>query len=111
MINSGIIKKNNNKYKIGINLFFMDISAIHSANLIGIPFRNGLRKIIIIPKILKNRCAKAATIAVTFSVSDARSAVIVVPRLAPNVKGYNCRSVTTPAPANGTTVDVVIDEL
>ena len=49
--------------------------------------------------------------AVTLSVSDANRAVTVVPILAPNVNGYNCLSVIIPAPANGTIVEVVIDEL
>jgi len=66
---------------------------------------------IIIPKILKNRWAKPATIAVTFKVSDANNAVTVVPTFAPIVNGYNCDSLTTPAPANGTIVEVVMDEL
>ena len=43
-----LIKKNVIKYIIGINLFFDDTSAIHSANLIGTFFRIGLRKIIIV---------------------------------------------------------------
>ena len=94
-----------------MNLFFIDISAIQVANLTGIFFSNGLRKIIIIPNILKNRCAKAATIAVTFKVSEANKAVTVVPIFAPNVNGYSCRRVTIPAPASGIIVDVVIDEL
>ncbi len=41
MIINGSTKKNTIKYKIGINLFFIDTSAIHSANLIGISFKNG----------------------------------------------------------------------
>ena len=108
---SGNAKKNTNKYKIGINLFVIDTSAIHSANLIGISFSNGFRKIMIIPKILKNKCAKEATIAVTLSVSDANKAVTVVPIFAPRVNGYSCLRVTIPAPAKGTIVEVVIEEL
>ena len=111
MIINGNAKKNIIKYIIGINLFFIDTSAIHSASLIGISFRNGLRKIIIIPKILKNKCANAATIAVTLSVRDANNAVTVVPIFAPIVNGYNCLRVTIPAPAKGTIVEVVMDEL
>ena len=110
MVN-GNIKKNMTRYIIGINLFSIAISAMYSANLIGISFNIGLRKIIKIPKILKNKCANAATIAVTLRVNDAKSAVTVVPRLAPKVKGYNCLNATTPAPAKGTIVDVVMDEL
>ena len=64
-----------------------------------------------IPKILKNKCANAATIAVTLSVSDANKAVTVVPIFAPIVNGYNCLRVTMPAPAKGTIVEVVMDEL
>ena len=111
MIINGNAKKNTSKYKIGINLFFIDTSAIHSANLIGIFLSRGLRKMIIIPKILKNKCANAATIAVTLSVSDANRAVTVVPIFAPRVNGYNCLRVTIPAPAKGTIVEVVMDEL
>ena len=55
MIKKGNTKKNTNKYITGINLFFIDTSAIHSANLGGISLKNGLTKIIIIPKILKNK--------------------------------------------------------
>ena len=111
MIINGNTKKNTIKYIIGINLFFIDTSAIHSANLIGISLSRGLRKIIIIPKILKNKCANAATIAVTLSVSDANKAVTVVPIFAPRVNGYNCLRVIMPAPAKGTIVEVVMDEL
>ena len=111
MIKNGNAKNNVSKYIIGINLFFIDCSAIHSASFIGISFNRGLRNIIIIPKILKNKWANDATIAVTLSVSDANNAVTVVPRFAPNVNGYNCRRVTIPAPAKGTIVDVVMDEL
>ena len=111
MIINGNAKKNNSKYRMGINLFFIDASAIHSASLIGISFINGLRKIIIIAKILKNKCANAAIIAVTLSVSDANKAVTVVPTLAPIVNGYNCLRDTMPAPAKGTIVEVVMDEL
>ena len=96
---------------MGINLFFTETSDIHSASLIGIFFNNGFRKIIIIPKILKNKWANAATIAILLSVSDYRRDVTVVPILAPSVKGYNCLNVITPAPARGTIVEVVIDEL
>ena len=99
------------KYIIGINLFFNDKSAINSASFMGISLSKGLRKIRTIPKMLKNKCANAATIAVTFSVRDANNAVTVVPIFAPNVNGYNCLSVTIPAPASGTMVEVVIDEL
>ena len=110
MVN-GNKKKKMARYIIGINLFFIATSAICSANLSGIFFKIGLRKIIKIPNILKNKCANAATIAVTLRVNEANNAVTVVPIFAPNVKGYNCLSVTTPAPAKGTMVDVVIDEL
>ena len=110
MIN-GNAKKNMIKYTRGMNLFFTDTSDIHSANLIGTFLSKGLRKIIIIPKILKNKWANAATIAVTFSVSDANNAVTVVPILAPSVNGYNCLRVTIPAPARGIMVEVVMDEL
>ena len=110
MVN-GNKKKKMARYIIGINLFFIATSAMYSANLSGIFFKIGLRKIIKIPNILKNKCANAATIAVTLRVNEANNAVTVVPRLAPNVKGYNCLSVTTPAPAKGTIVEGVIDEL
>ena len=40
----GNTKKNTNKYITGINLFFIDTSAIHSANLGGISLKNGLEK-------------------------------------------------------------------
>ena len=66
---------------------------------------------IIIPKMLKNRWLKAATTAVTLSVKDANNAVTVVPMFAPNVNGYICRRVRTPAPARGIIVEVVIDEI
>ena len=82
-----------------------------SAKSSGIFFNNGLRNIITIPKILKNKCANPATIAVTFKVKEANKAVTVVPTFAPIVKGYNWCSLTTPAPAKGTIVDVVIEEL
>jgi hypothetical protein len=60
-----------------------------SAKSSGIFFNSGLRKIITIPKILKNKCANPATIAVTFKVKEANKAVTVVPTFAPIVKGYN----------------------
>ena len=72
MVN-GNKKKNMARYIIGINLFFIAISAMYSANLMGISFNIGLRKIIKIPKILKNKCANAATIAVTLRVNDAKA--------------------------------------
>ena len=60
---------------------------------------------------LKNKWANAATNAVTLRVRAAKIAVMVVPIFAPRVKGYTCLSVSTPAPARGTMVEVVIDEL
>ena len=53
----------------------------------------------------------AAMSAETVPVRAANKAVTVVPIFAPNVKGNICRRERTPAPANGTTKDVVIDEL
>ena len=41
--------------------------------------------------------------------SAARSAVTVVPMLAPIVIGNACPSVSSPAPASGTSSDVVIE--
>ena len=92
-------------------MFKQIFNIFKSDSLIGISFKNGLRKIMIIPKILKNKWANAATMAVTLSVRDASSAVTVVPKFAPKVNGYNCLKLTTPAPARGTIVEVVIDEL
>ena len=63
------------------------------------------------PYRLKNKCANAATKAVTLSVNAAKIAVTVVPIFAPRVNGYTCLSVRTPAPARGTIVEVVMDEL
>ena len=60
---------------------------------------------------LKKRWLKAATIAVTFRVKDANNAVAVVPKFAPKVNGYICLNVNTPAPANGTIVEVETEEL
>ena len=96
---------------IGNALFCIATSAIHFESFIGISLKNGFKYMSKIPKKLKNRWLKAATIAVTFSVKDANNAVTVVPILAPSVKGYICLSVNTPAPANGIIVDVVMDEL
>ena len=53
----------------------------------------------------------AAISAETVPVRAASKAVTVVPILAPNVKGNICLRDRTPAPANGMTKDVVIDEL
>jgi len=44
-------------------------------------------------------------------VRAAKIAVMVVPIFAPRVNGYTCLRVSTPAPARGTMVEVVIDEL
>ncbi len=64
-----------------------------------------------IPIILKSRWLNAATRAETVPVIAAKRAVTVVPIFAPRVNGKIWRSVKTPAPASGTTSDVVIDEL
>ena len=96
---------------IGKALFCNATSAIHFESFIGISLKNGFKYMSKIPKMLKNRWLKAATIAVTFSVKDANNAVTVVPIFAPSVKGYICLSVNTPAPASGIIVDVVMDEL
>jgi hypothetical protein len=96
---------------MGNALCFNATLAIHFASFIGTSRNNGFKYISIIPKILKNRWLKAATIAVGLSVRDANNAVTVVPMFAPNVKGYICLSVSTPAPAKGIIVEVVMDEL
>ena len=111
MIINGKVKKIINKYIIGINLFCIEIFATYSATFNGISLSSGLAYIIKIPHILKIRWLNAATKAVTLSVKEASNAVTVVPIFAPIVNGYICLNVSTPAPANGTTVDVVIDEL
>ena len=111
MIKNGNRKKKQIKYISGINLFLMATSEIHLANLMGISRNNGFTYIIRIPKRLKNKWANAATNAVTLRVRAAKIAVMVVPIFAPIVNGYICLSVRTPAPARGTMVDVVIDEL
>jgi len=49
--------------------------------------------------------------AATVPVKAAKSAVTVVPILAPKVNGNIFCNVNTPAPAKGTTREVVIDEL
>ena len=87
MIKNGKTKNTTNKYNMGTNLLFCDKSANNSDNFNGISRNNGFAYTAKIPKILKNRWANAATIAVTFNVRDARSAVTVVPILAPNVNG------------------------
>ena len=94
-----------------MNLFLIAISESQIANFNGISLNNGFTYISKIPNRLKNKWAKAATRAVTLRVSAANIAVMVVPILAPSVNGYTCLSVRTPAPARGTIVEVVIDEL
>ena len=54
---------------------------------------------------------ESATKADTVPVIAAKSAVTVVPIFAPSVNGKICLNVKTPAPAKGTTKEVVIDEL
>ena len=53
----------------------------------------------------------AAISAETVPVREANKAVTVVPIFAPSVKGNICLRDNTPAPARGTTKDVVMDEL
>ena len=58
------------------------------------------------PKILKNRCAKATCSDSMFSLTnDAVNPVMVVPILAPRVKGYICSSRIAPIPTRGVKVD------
>ena len=68
-------------------MFLCDFSATHSAALKGILLSSGFKYIIRIPAKLKNKCANAATSAVTLRVKAANNAVTVVPILAPSVKG------------------------
>ena len=96
---------------MGINLFFTASSEIFSAKKSGMARNWGMPYIIAIPKILKSKWLIAATRAATVPVSAAKSAVTVVPILAPRVKGNIFFNVNTPAPASGTTNEVVIDEL
>ena len=63
------------------------------------------------PKILNSKCPIAVIRAETVPVKEAKRAVMVVPMFAPNVNGNICLSVRTPAPARGTTREVVMDEL
>ena len=53
----------------------------------------------------------AAIRAATVPVSAAKRAVTVVPIYAPKVKGNIYFKLNTPAPAKGTTSEVVMDEL
>ena len=64
-----------------------------------------------IPIILKSKWLIAAIKAETVPVKAAKIPVIVVPILAPRVKGKIFLSESTPAPASGITNDVVMDEL
>ena len=111
MMVNGSKTKTSNKYAMGINLFFNEYSAIISASLSGMARRTGIPYIIKIPKILNNKWLIAAMSAETVPVRAAKSAVTVVPILAPSVNGKICLNVKTPAPARGTTKDVVMEEL
>ena len=84
---------------------------MNSAHFSGISRRKGIPYIIDIPIILNSKWLIAAMSAKTVPVRAAIRAVTVVPIFAPSVNGKICRSVSTPAPARGTTRDVVIDEL
>ena len=65
-----------------------------------------------IPKMLKKKCANATCIAVEVSATRAaRIEVIVVPILAPNVRGYICSALTIPTPTIGVKTLVVTLEL
>ena len=86
-------------------------SLIFSAKDSGIFRKGGMPYITRIPKILKSKWLKAATNADTVPVIAAKRAVIVVPIFAPRVNGNICLRVNTPAPAKGTTREVVMDEL
>ena len=86
-------------------------SLIFSAKDSGIFRKGGMPYITRIPKILKSKWLKAATNADTVPVIAAKRAVIVVPIFAPRVNGNICLRVKTPAPAKGTTREVVMDEL
>ena len=79
--------------------------------------RKGMRRIkgtgyqIIVPVMLKKRWAKATWRESTLSeTKEAMSAVIVVPRLAPKVKGNIDSRGITPIPTNGVKTEVVIEE-
>ena len=64
------------------------------------------------PKTLKSKCTKATVTAASLPVIRAANiAVRVVPTFAPSVKGKICRRVRMPAPASGTTKEVVIELL
>lgn len=64
-----------------------------------------------IPVILKNKWARATCSAsVPSDTMAAMIAVMVVPILAPNDKGYICSRRRTPIPTKGVKADVVIDE-
>ncbi len=84
-------------------------SANDSAKKSGTP---RIGQMMMIPKILNNKCVKAVATAITFAVTSAASnAVMVVPMLEPSVKGKIWRRVSMPAPANGTAREVVIELL
>ena len=70
-------------------MFSTAFSDSQSAKSSGIFFNSGFKNIKTIPKILKNKWANPATIAVTLRVNEANNAVTVVPTFAPIVKGYN----------------------
>ena len=108
---SGISTKTIPKYTIGANLFFIDNSASFLAQNNGICLNGLIGYIRIIAEILNKRWLKATTIAIGLSTKAAIIDVIVVPILAPSVKGKICLNDKTPAPANGTIVEVVIEEL
>jgi hypothetical protein len=66
----------------------------------------------IIPKMLKKKCASATCIAVEVSATKAaRIEVIVVPILAPRVRGYICSTLIRPTPTIGVKTLVVTLEL
>ena len=111
MIISGIRTKTTPKYTIGANLFFIDNSANFLAHISGNCLIGLIGYIVIIAKTLNKRWLNATTIAIGLSTKAAIRDVIVVPILAPSVKGKIWFNESTPAPASGTIVEVVIEEL
>ncbi len=73
----------------------------HMASLTGISLRIGKGKNTITPTIFRSRCANAITNAAFELANEAKKAVMVVPILAPSIKGNIFLTEISPVAATG----------